>query len=38
LPLAAIDFRRVNAQPDHANPARFELGKLALETPQLGVA
>ena len=38
LPLAAIDFRRVNAQRDHANATRFELRKLVLKTPQLGVA
>jgi len=38
LPLAAIDFRRVNAERDHANAARFELRKLVLKTPQLGVA
>lgn len=38
LPLAAIDFRRINAQRDHTNAARFQLRKLVLKTPQLGVA
>jgi hypothetical protein len=36
--LAAIDFGRVNTQRDHANATRFELRKLVLKTPQLGVA
>jgi hypothetical protein len=38
LPVAPIDFRRANTQRDHANSARFELRKLVLKTPQLGVA
>ena len=38
LTLATIDFRCVNTQRDHANPARFELRQLVLKTPQLGVA
>ena len=38
LPLAAIDGRRVNTQRDDANATRFELRKLVLKTPQLGVA
>ena len=38
LPVATIGFRRVNAERDYANAARFELRKLGLETPQLGVA
>ena len=38
LPVAAIGFRRVNAERDYANAARFELRKPGLETPQLGVA
>ena len=38
LPVSTIDFRRVNTQRDHANATRFELRKLVLKTPQLGVA
>jgi hypothetical protein len=37
LAMAPIGFRRVNADRNNANPARPELGKLLLETPQLGV-
>ena len=38
LSLAPIDFRRVNANRDDINPARFKFQKPLLETPQLGVA
>ena len=38
LALAPIDFRRVNANRDDVNPARFKFRKPLLETPQLGVA
>ncbi len=37
LSLAPIDFRRVNANRDDLNPARFKFRK-PLKTPQLGVA
>jgi hypothetical protein len=36
--LAPIDVRRVNANRDDMNPARFKFRKPLLETPQLGVA
>jgi hypothetical protein len=38
LSLAPIDFRRVYANRDDMNPARFKFRKPMLETPQLGVA
>jgi hypothetical protein len=38
LSLAPIDFRRVNANRDDLNPARFKFRKPLLKTPQLGVA
>jgi len=38
LSLAPIDFRRVDANRDDMNPARFKFRKPLLETPQIGVA
>ena len=38
LSLAPIDVRRVHANRDDTNPARFKFRKPLLETPQLGVA
>jgi len=38
LSLAPIDFRRVHANRNDVNPARFKFRKPLLETPQLGVA
>src|SRR6266550_279327 len=38
LTLASVDFRCVHTNRDHLNPARFEVRKPLLETPQLGVA
>ena len=38
LSLAPIDVRRVHANRDDMNPARFKFRKRLLETPQLGVA
>jgi len=38
LLLAPIDVRRVDANRDDMNPARFKVRKPLLETPQLGVA
>jgi hypothetical protein len=37
LALAPIDVRRVHADRDDLNPARFKFRKPLLETPQLGV-
>ena len=37
LTLSLIDFRRVDADRDHANASLVEIGKPLLETPQLGV-
>jgi hypothetical protein len=37
LSLAPVDFRCVHTNRDHLNPARFEVRKPLLETPQLGV-
>ena len=37
LSLAPTDVRLVHANRDDMNPARFKVGKPALETPQLGV-
>jgi hypothetical protein len=38
LRLPPVNFRWIDANTDHANAARFELRKLVLKTPQLGVA
>jgi len=38
LSLAPIDVRRVHANRDDLDPARFKFRKSILETPQLGVA
>jgi transposase len=38
LSLAPIDIRRVHANRDDLNPARFKFRNPLLETPQLGVA
>ena len=38
LSLAPIDVRRVHANRDDMNPARFKFRKPLLKTPQLGVA
>jgi hypothetical protein len=38
LRLPPIDLRRINTDADYANPARIEVCKFLLETPQLGVA
>jgi hypothetical protein len=38
LSLAPIDVRRVHANRDDMNPARFKFRKPLVETPQLGVA
>ena len=37
LSLAPINIRRVHANRDDLNPARFKLLKPLLKTPQLGV-
>ncbi len=37
LSLAPVDFRCVHTNRDDLNPARFEVRKPLLETPQLGV-
>jgi hypothetical protein len=38
LRLPLINIRWIDADADHANAARLEFRKPALETPQLGVA
>ena len=38
LRLPPIDLRRINADADYADPARIEIRKSLLKTPQLGVA
>ena len=38
LTLPLVDFGRIDADGDDANPALIEIGKPLLETPQLGVA
>ena len=38
LRLPPVDLRRINADTDNANPARIEIRKPSLKTPQLGVA
>ena len=38
LRLPLVNIWRIDADADNANPARIELRKLLLETPQLGVA
>ena len=38
LRLPPIDLRRINADADYADPARIEIRKPLLKTPQLGVA
>ena len=37
LAVTLIDFRRVDANRDNLNPARFQFRQPLLETPQLGV-
>jgi hypothetical protein len=38
LRLPPIDLRGINADADYADPARIEIRKPSLKTPQLGVA
>src|SRR5262249_16550742 len=38
LRLPLIDLGRIDANADHTNPARIEIRKPSLKTPQLGVA
>ena len=38
LRLPPIDLRRINADTDYTDPARIEIRKPVLKTPQLGVA
>ncbi len=38
LRLTSIDLRRIDADADDADPARIEIRKPLLKTPQLGVA
>ena len=38
LPLPPINLRRINADADHTDAARVEVGKPLLKTPQLGGA
>ena len=38
LRVPPVDLRRINADADYADPARIEIRKPLLKTPQLGVA
>jgi hypothetical protein len=38
LRLPPVDLRRIDADADYADPARIEIRKPVLKTPQLGVA